>query len=165
VTVGANPWGQVDLVHANRGPIFAKDGRVQRDWDPLFRFPIFKYTIDAGFQDFEGKPHKSPEDVFSGKFLLTLRRRFLRPILGRIFTAAEEKGKGVREKVEGIATEMSQELMYNSHKPDAGRTVMARKHQKQDIGVQKLEAQKEGRSERLEKLFMPPAPPPGAKLK
>lgn len=141
-----------------RGPLFSKSGSPRRDWDPFERVPIFVATLDATFQGYDGEP-LSTEDVFSGKVVLTIRR-WMDSITRRSFAAAKEKGREVRRRADDISEAITDTIWHEANKHDADYTPIAKKHQAQDAGVQRMHKQLDRQGE-LEDVFLPPTPPGG----
>ena len=66
--------GTVRRVRIDRGPIFARNGSTRRDWDSLFRFPIFCADLSAGYEFPWGEEIHPIKDVMNGRILLALDR-------------------------------------------------------------------------------------------
>jgi len=142
VDLGDNQPAKAKRVH--RGPIFNAEGGCTRDWDPLFRKPIWVANLDDyGF---------STEDIMSGKFLTTVKD-WLVPIKRRIVESAREQGRQLRRDSEAVAGEMTDFLWREAQKSDATSTIQAYKHCKPEMEA--LERQKE-QAEFLPNYYMPP---------
>lgn len=157
-------YGAPILGPVSRGPIFSRNGSLRRDWDPLQRSPMLISVLDGykpqdEFVEEDGDANFSHYDVFSGRVLLTIRQWLLSPY-ARFVHSAKQKGKEFRSKVQNIAHEASSELWADANKSDTTSVTLAKKHQKDDLGVQQLNAWKDrGGSASIEESFMPPPLP------
>jgi hypothetical protein len=142
-----NAHGDVEMVNANRGPIFNRWGGMTRDYDPLFRKPIFSHLID------------DPHDVSSGKIISDVRY-MLGSIVKRVTDSARAKGRQLKTDAEAISSEMTDFLWREANKPDASGPTVAWKHAREDYGKQ-MDAYYSNKRD-LESVFMPPPPPKGA---
>ena len=77
--------GDTRFEKIDRGPIFNKRGGTTRDWDPLFRVPIFVATLNEEFG-------VSVEDILTGRIVEHIKR-WMRPIVQRVTESAVEQGK------------------------------------------------------------------------
>lgn len=87
-TYYGDPWN-------DRGPIFG------RSFDRLARVPIMLHLIE-------------PEDVFSGKVVVDLKR-WMTPIGKRMLESARERGKQYQTEVDNLAGEMGSRMYWDAH--------------------------------------------------
>ena len=87
-TYYGEPWN-------DRGPIFG------RSYDRLQRLPILLHLV-------------SPDDVFSGRVVSTLKR-WMMPIGQRMLESAREKGKMYQSSIDDLAGEMGTRMYWDAH--------------------------------------------------
>lgn len=131
LTVKPKPFGEPEFEPIYRGPIFNRWGGCQRDWDPLFRVPVFVATIDEEYSHKDGTP-MGIQDVYTGSFLETIRW-WLVPIKRRIMEMNREQGKELNQEAEDIGREATDFLWSRAMRPDAGYKPMAWKHAKKEL--------------------------------
>ena len=117
--------GQTTMVKKERGPIFGKNGSTRRDWDNLFRVPMFIATLDESFG-------MGTDDVLSGRFLESIRL-WLTPIERRMRESAREKGRDLSGAIDDVAHEATADLLKSAQKSDAASVIMADKHARSDV--------------------------------
>jgi hypothetical protein len=136
----------VRTVRIDRGPVFAKDGGSRKDWDERY-VPVYVANLaDYGI---------TPQQVFSGEFLGTVRR-WLTPIVKRVVDSAREAGKDLKRQTGDIADEAAKFQWREAQRADATRPCLAYKHCKDDMKA--WERQRE-RASNLENYYMPPPAP------
>lgn len=108
--------GGPDLVKAGRGPVFNKEGGLEPDWQPTVRYPIYVIKLDEECTypwDSEGNPitfgkdperFKTPEDIFSGKFLRAVEH-WMTPFEKRDIEARKQTYRDVTSRNESMASE------------------------------------------------------------
>lgn len=106
------------------GPVFNKDGGGRRDWDPLFRVPIFV----ANLKDFD----IPQEYVFDGR-ILDVVKEWLVPASRRFREAARQAGKNLVNDAEEIAREATDYLWHQANRSDATSVIQAYKHSKEEL--------------------------------
>lgn len=103
-TIGYTEWGQALREPIDRGPIFNKFGGTERDWDPLFRVPVFVCTLDEAY-------NFKREDVFSCAFLPRLQE-WLRPFYDRFVETTKEKASRYQDKLDDMSEKATDYLWY-----------------------------------------------------
>jgi hypothetical protein len=90
-----------------RGPIFAKDGTTNRDWDQTFYKPMLMQVFDEswGF---------SNADVLSGGVLAHIRKRTLtaKEKRKRLYKQAKEESMRLENRIKDLARQMGDEWMW-----------------------------------------------------
>lgn len=161
VGVTVDAFGGPGMARMARGPIFARDGSLRRDWDPLMRQPMLIAALDAydlADEDAEDGQKVTHYDVFSGRVVHTIRQWLLSPY-DRFVRSAKAKGRGFKNKVDDMVGEMSKDLWREAQRPDAVSTTLSKKHAKEDPGVKQLQAWKDKGGLALEDTFLPPPLP------
>lgn len=128
-----NEAGGTSTRRANRGPIFAKDGSTNRDWDPLFRFPIHVITLDE-HMEYPWKEKIDPiADVYSGKIMHAVDY-WLIPQEKRIIKSYEDRRDRVVDKCEEMGAKAADRAWWDSQQTGySARRDIAYKHAKRDI--------------------------------
>lgn len=125
----------------DRGPIFARDGSTRRDWNSAVRVPIFVSTLDEKFVDPVTELPLSTWDVYSGRFLDTVRF-WLMPIKDRIKTQVALRNKEINVAADDVGKEMADYLWWEANKASSrSDTSQARKFHKEER--KKFEARQE----------------------
>jgi hypothetical protein len=137
--------GQLISKRIERGPIFNRHGGTTRDWDPLFRKPIFVQIFENTY------------DVFSGKIIYEVKY-YMNSIVERIMKSAKDKGKRVKAHTQDLSREMSDYLLWEANKHTSSAPIMANKHARADYVNHVV-----NRRVDFEDAFMPPAPPRGVR--
>jgi hypothetical protein len=91
----------------DRGPIFGKT------YDRLFRIPRILELIE-------------PEDVFSGKIVMLLKR-WMTPIKNRVTDSRREKGRKYKAQLDDLAGAMGEELYWKGQHATSRPPVVANK--------------------------------------
>ena len=141
-----NEHGETTVVKKERGPIFNKNGGGRRDWDSLFRVPVFVAALDESFG-------MTTEDVLSGRFLETIRH-WMTPIDRRMRESAREKGRNLASAIDDVAHEATGDLLKDAQKSDAASVIMADKHARGDI--ENLEKRVEAQGKVEDSFELPP---------
>jgi hypothetical protein len=129
------PMGQLGVGYASRGPIFAKDGRVRRDWDQLTHLPV----IRARFKDFrhDGRPVNN-YDVCSGR-IIDIIKYWLTPIEKEMEDQAVKRGKDLVTNLTEQGKEATAYFRHLQNKSDATSTAMAYKFKKPLMEMERAE--------------------------
>jgi hypothetical protein len=108
VTVWYSDYGKADIIRANRGPIFNRYGGTDRDWDPLFRIPVFVATLDEAYG-------LKIEDVYSGKFIVDVKR-WMRPYYQRFEESSKAKAADYRRRMDDMGNSATDYLWHKASK-------------------------------------------------
>lgn len=147
-------WGARDRVRIDRGPIFAKDGSLKRDWNPEYRQPIFVMSFDGSWHDSEGVPLDT-KAVFSGRIIPAIKE-YMKPIVQRVQQSAQEVGKDLDREVSDFARDQADFLLFEANKASETRMPIAKKHiTKEDWAM--VNRARDGRVS-LKDIHMPPKP-------
>lgn len=119
VTLAPTAYGEPEVVRANRGPIFNRDGGYSRDWNPDLRRAIFVTTVDF-------------DKVQSGAFLVDVEH-WLTDIKERIRKQRLEKGKNMLAHIDGMTEEMTDRLWRDAQSSTATRTEVPYEFRKKEI--------------------------------
>lgn len=132
LTVKAKEYGEPEFEPVYRGPIFNRWGGAGRDWDPLFRVPVFVATLDESHSHKDGTPI-SIGDVFSGSVLETIKW-WLIPIKRRIVEMHREQGEELNREAEDVAREATDFLWKRAMRPEAEYNPIPWKMAKKELG-------------------------------
>lgn len=145
VTPRLNEAGGLTCVPATRGPIFNRWGGGSRDWDPLFRKPIFAYMLEEN------------DDILSGKMLLDLKH-FMTDIVERVRESARQKGREICLKSEDLGREAGNFLWSEANKTGATSPLLDSASALKDL-TPNYKNYREGKmKEELENIYTPPEP-------
>jgi hypothetical protein len=75
--------GRETRARVDRGPLYNRNGGSTRDWDPLFRVPVWMMTLDGSWLAYDGQPLVN-EDISNGRLEATLRRLLTKRLSTRI---------------------------------------------------------------------------------
>lgn len=109
ITTRENQAGNYERVKIDRGHIFNRWGTTHIDYDPFVRIPVWQATLNADYTYPDGEPLKSPEDVFSGKFLIAIES-WLLPIKERLRLARWKHARDVIGRAEDIGAAMTDDI-------------------------------------------------------
>ena len=153
VTTVADEYGRTERVKVDRGPIYDKHGVSRRDWDPLFRIPIFVCTLNEAFEI----DRKNSDGVWEQT--IEKIRIWLSPIYDRIRAGEIAKGKRMNAQTEELADVFTDHLWKDANTNDTGRLVMDRATIAEQTNFERLEkkAQIDFASEELSTLPSPKA--------
>ena len=136
--------GETQFERIDRGPIFNKHGGTSRDWDPLFRVPVFVATLNEEFG-------VSIEDILTGRIIERIKL-WMRPIVQRVKESAVEQGKDLKRRASDIGHEVAKDVWKEAQKSDAATVIMANKHTKGAMA----EIEQRKQHEDLASYYMPP---------
>jgi hypothetical protein len=149
-----NETGDMDTRRIDRGPIFSRTGRVVRDWNTSLRVPIFVATIDDRFVDPVTELKLSTWDVYSGRFLDTMRY-WLMPIKDRIKAQVELRNKEIAVAADEVGRDMADFLWWEANKASSrSDTSQARKFHKEER--KKFEARQQELDEQARNTYRVP---------
>jgi len=138
LTVIPKPYGDPEFEPIYRGPIFNRWGGTARDYDPLFRIPVFVATLDENYSHKDGTPI-SIADVYNGSFLETIRW-WLVPIKRRIIEMNRDQAKELNREADDIGREAGDFLWSRAMRPDAEYNPAPWKHAKKELrSLEKLD--------------------------
>ena len=120
VTGRLNLNGGLEMVPIHRGPIYNRWGGAPRDWDPLFRKPIFVCEID------------DIRAVYDGTIMDELAQG-LRPIVKRAQDSAKAKGKQIADKAEDIGREAGDYWWHEASKTGETGVMMTKEDAENDL--------------------------------
>jgi hypothetical protein len=136
---GINEHGLLVRKRVDRGPIFDRFGNPgRRDWDPLFRVPVWIMTLDGSWAAYDDTP-KEPKrlvnsDVSNGRLIETCRKLLAVGINKRIADSKKEASSRLNQHVDDMTTEMSDRLWHEANKTGATSHVVAKEFIKEDVG-------------------------------
>lgn len=133
------PLGKVELVRAERGPVFSKDGSIKPDWNPF----AYELVYRANLRDFG----ISTEEVLSGAMLRKIER-FYRPMKERMEEDRRQHISAVRDTAERVGREAGMRLYQGLQQHDIRLPVMTREDVVRDVR-QHEEARQRRNAERL----------------
>lgn len=134
----------------NEGPVFSKNGDNKRDWDPLFRVPMFAGSAADFCCDCEFSCEHGIEGVFSGKLIAGVKRA--------LQNTAEKKRERRRamqrdfnREREDLNREMGDFLWHQANKTGEESIDVPWEFARDD--VRRMYAQKERREQQLNDYF------------
>lgn len=149
----ADEYGYLKTKRVSRGPIFSKDGLPRKDWSPL-RVPIFVCTIDEAYHDAVTGEPLGADDVWSGKFLDSIRH-WLMPIKDRVKKSHALRNQEIADEAEETAAEMGDFLLWEANKADQRSDAsMARKFYRDELEAH--EQKQQAADERLRNTYRVP---------
>ena len=129
----------------SRGPVFSRNGSTFRDWDPLFRVPIYVANLqEHGI---------TKEQVFSGEFINTIKF-WLRPFRARCEENVNELNRDMKNRIDDIAREKTDYLWSLANRSDADRIIMP--YEDARIQMKEWEKDRERTQQSLNRYYAPP---------
>jgi hypothetical protein len=117
--------GYLDHRRVDRGPIFAADGGLIRDWNDDY-IPIMVGSVHKGYQEWTGKRDLETRDVFTGRFILTIRS-WRESVRDRMLDSAREKGKEVNRHLDDMGREHGKRMWHDALKHTSSGPIIAKK--------------------------------------
>ena len=127
-----------------RGPVFNRYGGCSRDWDPLFRMPVYIANLE--------EHGISKNEVSTGAFLPTIRH-WLRPYRVRAEENANELHANMKRRIADIAEEKTDYLWSLANRADADRIIMP--YADARIQMKAWEKEREKTQKSLAKYYRP----------
>jgi hypothetical protein len=127
----------------DRGPVFSKHGVPRRrDWDPIFRVPVWIMTLDGTWRAYDDQPLVN-SDVSNGRLIETVRKLLSVRINKRIDDSKKQAAANLNRQVDEMTTEMADFLWHEALKPNATRPVVHKEAIKEDPGYARWQQQQQ----------------------
>ena len=120
----------------DRGPLFSRKGENKRDYDPLFRIPVWMMTLDGSWNAYDGVPLVN-EDISNGRLVHTVKKLLGTRLSTRIQRSRDEAAADLNRRVNDTTDEMTDFLWREANKSSSNTVTMAKKHIKEDVGYER----------------------------